>query len=512
MTEKATRITQTTQMPTDAAARAKFVRERLPKEGLFSKQTWRIAPEAFPISRELADELERLGPMLAEFYRACNLLYRHSASGKLPAWIAHYLDLGKPPELIAAARSGRFKADLPRVIRPDVLLTDGGSAVSGDTAYNKSSLPKENVVGRVTSRGESGKEGAGFVITELDSVPGGIGLTGWLYMTYGELEKWPATAGKSDGVMDGMLDGFWSIFGAERVRIVISEESSTYRPEMLWLAEQLRSRGRDIEVVDLRDTGNVGRVTSHGESHAAPRQVTRPTKLTVYRFFELFDIANEPSAQKILDAALRGEMAVTPSFKPWLEEKMQFAFLWHSQLRNFWRQELGEKTLAALQKIFPYTWIVDPTPLPPHAVIPELGIHDWREMAKFSQRERELVLKVSGFSSQAWGSRGVWAGHDLSAAEWGAAIEEALKHFEQRPCILQPFHRSKVQPASYFDFESGELKTMQGRARLCPYYFVSGSHDKSSVKLGGILATICPSDKKLLHGMSDAIMTPCKIS
>ena len=104
--------------------------------------------------------------------------------------------------------------------------------MSGDTAYNKSSLPKENVVGRVTSRGESGKEGAGFVITELDSVPGGIGLTGWLYRTYGELEKWPATAGKSDGVMDGMLDGFWSIFGAERVRIVISEESSTYRPEM----------------------------------------------------------------------------------------------------------------------------------------------------------------------------------------------------------------------------------------------------------------------------------------
>ncbi len=479
MTEEATRIMRTIQIPTDAAARAKFVRERLPKEGLFSNQTWRIAPESFPISRALADELERLGPMLAEFYRACNLLYRHSASGKLPGWVAHYLDLGKPPELIAAARSGRFKADLPRVIRPDVLLTDGA-----------------------------------FVISELDSIPGGIGLTGWLYETYGELEGW------KDGRADGMLDGFWSIFGAERVRIVISEESSTYRPEMLWLAEQLRSRGRDIEVVDLRDTGNVGRVIlrqaqdwlSHGESHAAPRQVTRRTKLMVYRFFEMFDIANEPNAQKILDAAACGELEVTPPFKPWLEEKMLFAFLWHSQLRDFWRQELGEKTLATLQKIFPYTWIVDPTSLPPHAVIPELDIHDWREMAKFSQRERELVLKVSGFSPQAWGSRGVRVGHDLSAAEWGAAIEEALKNFEQRPCILQPFHRSKAQPASYFDFESGELKTMQGRARLCPYYFVSGSHDKSSVKLGGILATICPSDKKLLHGMSDAIMTPCKIS
>jgi hypothetical protein len=43
--------------------------------------------------------------------------------------------------------------------------------------------------------------------------------------------------------------------------------------------------------------------------------------------------------------------------------------------------------------------------------------------------------------------------------------------------------------------------------RLCPYYFVIGD----SVKLGGILATVCPADKKLLHGMSDAVMAPCRL-
>ena len=31
------------------------------------------------------------------------------------------------------------------------------------------------------------------------------------------------------------------------------------------------------------------------------------------------------------------------------------------------------------------------------------------------------------------------------------------------------------------------------------------------VKATGILATICPADKKILHGMKDAIMAPCAV-
>ena len=47
---------------------------------------------------------------------------------------------------------------------------------------------------------------------------------------------------------------------------------------------------------------------------------------------------------------------------------------------------------------------------------------------------------------------------------------------------------------------------MTGRARLCPYYFV---HGEQEVKLGGVLATICPANKKIIHGMKDAILAPC---
>jgi hypothetical protein len=41
------------------------------------------------------------------------------------------------------------------------------------------------------------------------------------------------------------------------------------------------------------------------------------------------------------------------------------------------------------------------------------------------------------------------------------------------------------------------------RVRLTPYYFIVGD----DVKLGAILATVAPADKRLIHGMSDAVMT-----
>jgi hypothetical protein len=431
-----------------ASQRAQYVRDQLPAGGLFAGLTWRISPQAFPLSSNLITRLEALGPHLLAFYRACNVMYRHSVEGKLPSWIADYLDAGKPKELIEFSRLGRFKAHVPRVIRPDVILTNDH-----------------------------------FFVAELDSVPGGIGLTGWLGKTYAELGD--AIVGDAHG----MMEGFDAILRAESKTdeplavVVVSDEAATYRPEMEWLGQQVGFR------------------------------VMRPEELTsldktavVYRFFELFDLPNLPNARALMDAAARGEVHVTPPFKPQLEEKMLFAFLWLEQLHAFWREQLGDKTLAALREVLPYTWILDPTPLPPHAVIPELGIHDWRDMAKFSQKQRELVLKISGFSDRAWGSRGVYVGHDLPAGEWAEAIELALKDFTAHPFILQRFEKSRLFEAEYFDFEGHEARSFPARVRLCLFYFVVGD----DAKLGGILATICPANKKIIHGMPDAVMAPCR--
>ncbi|HTH49250.1 MAG TPA: hypothetical protein VMB21_17170 [Candidatus Limnocylindria bacterium] len=441
-----------------APDRAQAIRAALPAGGLFAGQDWRTSPAPFPLGEALAKDLDSLGRVLLQFYRAANLLYRRSYEGKSPAWIAELLDQGKPGELIALQRHPSFKNDVPRVIRPDVLLTEDG-----------------------------------FVIAELDSVPGGIGLTQWLNQTYeavqGNLPD-PQTTGVLGG-SSGMREGFASIFGdAARVHLVISDESASYRPEMEWLTQQPggeRYAVRDSKFTDF-----------------APGDA-------IYRFFELFDLANVPNSKRIFELAMEKQVRVTPAPKPLFEEKLLFALLWNRNLRPFWRQELGEAFLARLLRVIPQTWVLDPAPLPPHAAYPGLDLTDWTQLKALSQRDRELILKVSGYNEEAWGARGVYLGSDLSTADWSVAVDKALSEFPRSPHVLQRFHRPRVVDSSYFDFATNQLVPMPGRVRLCPYYFVSGEGDAARPKLGGALATIVPADKKIVHGMRDAILAPCSV-
>jgi hypothetical protein len=74
--------------------------------------------------------------------------------------------------------------------------------------------------------------------------------------------------------------------------------------------------------------------------------------------------------------------------------------------------------------------------------------------------------------------------------------------------VLQRYHKPKSVEMEWFDFASGELKKEEGRVRLCPYYFVEGQGDAARAKLCGVLATIAPADKKIIHGMRDAVLAP----
>src|SRR5437879_13707838 len=90
----------------------------------------------------------------------------------------------------------------------------------------------------------------------------------------------------------------------------------------------------------------------------------------------------------------------------------------------------------------PKTWILDPRPVPPHAVIPGLtvdghSVSDWKVLASLGQKGRRFVIKPSGFSELAWGSRGVSVGDDMPQREWAGALEAALASFQRVPGILQ---------------------------------------------------------------------------
>ena len=98
-------------------------------------------------------------------------------------------------------------------------------------------------------------------------------------------------------------------------------------------------------------------------------------------------------------------------------------------------------------------------------------------------------------------------GHDLPQKEWAAAIDTGLASFPKVPYILQEFRKGRRVAAHYHDPVTDEIVPMQGRVRLSPYYFVAGE----TVELAGVLATVCPLDKKLIHGMTDAVMAPCAV-
>ncbi len=455
------------------ADRIDIIRDAFPKEGLFAEKDWLLSPDPFPIEKKFLAELEQLGHRLFVFQRACNQLYQLSIKGKQPEWVARYLDAGKPKELIEFSRRREIRDDLPHVIRPDLILTE-----------------------------------TGYIIAEIDSVPGGIGLTGWLNQTYSQFDS------EVIGGADGMLDGFKNVLpnGGD---IVISQEAATYRPEMEWIAAQLN------QTSNLKHQTSSWRVVAAENYELSAKSSPSPQSSPpgrggreapgegfrdVYRFFELFDLPNIPRIDNLIRANAEGRVKITPPIKPYLEEKMWFALFWMQPLREFWRRELGEKYFIKLQEVIPYSWLLDPTPLPQHAVIPRLEIHDWREVAKLSQKDRDLLLKVSGFSPLGWGSRGVSLGSDLAHTEWEKRIDNALATFKSSPTIMQRFHKGSLIEHQYWDSDSGELKIMKGRVRLCPYYFV----ESNRVKVRGALATIVPADKKFVHGMRDAILVPSR--
>src|SRR5437867_2504929 len=323
-------------MVADAEDRLKAIRAAFPKEGLFAEKEWLVSPDAFPIDRKFLADLEQLGHRLFVFQRACNQLYQLSVKGKQPEWVARYLDAGKPKELIEFSRQKEIRDDLPRVIRPDLILRENG-----------------------------------YIIAEIDSVPGGIGLTGWLNQTYSSFDN------DIIGDATGMLDGFRAVVpnGAD---IVISQESATYRPEMEWMATRLNQRA----VAGSDDSGSVGaprsaRVNAPGYSWriVAAENYEPQDGRAVYRFFELFDLPNIPEIDNTLRANAEGRITITPPIKPYLEEKLWFALFWLQPLREYWRRELGEKYFLKLQHVIPYSWLLDPAPLPQHAVIPRLEIH-----------------------------------------------------------------------------------------------------------------------------------------
>lgn len=439
----------------------------VPGAGSNGFRTHLIAPEPFPLTSEQFDTLHKLGPALASFYAAVNDLYLKRRFD----WVNDYLDRGKPDDLLRHAAMHYNKRALPRVIRPDILITNDG-----------------------------------LVITELDSVPGGMGHLDCLSAAY-------ESAGfELIGSHRGMRDGFAAILrnaaqSADPVcGIIVSDESEDYRPEMKYLAGELSRAG--IRALELHPRD----VEFTEDGLFADVDGAKLRLDVVYRFFELFDLLNIPKSELISYAARKKLVAITPPYKPHLEEKLLMALLHSDSLTGFWREAVGEENFELLRRLVAPTYVFDNRLAPPHAEISGFcwrggPIRDWRAIRDATQKERRLVIKPSGFSPLAWGSRGVVVGQDVSQDDWSAAVDRALGDFDRSPWVLQPFREPSISRVKYFDGACGAMSEMESRVRLCPYYFSI----EGGIKLGGVMATACPKDKKLIHGMVDAIIAPCRV-
>jgi hypothetical protein len=471
---------QTLAPPVD---RAKYIADHLsphlfrsvagPDVADVAKIAWRIAPEPFPLSPSTVASFATLGSDLLKFYRAANKLYFQSVKGQAPEFIRDYLEVGKPDNIVRLQRQNRFKQDVPCVIRPDIILTENGQIAS-----------------------------------ELDSVPGGMGFVGAMGQTYCELGY--DQVGEYDGIPVNFAAMASSLAGKDKpvIAIVISRESDDYRGEMEWLAGAIREKGLGNAVAVSPED-----IVFTEEALVVDTPSGRHTVDVIYRFFEMFDLLNVPKQELMLYAARHRRVTLTPPPKSFLEEKSWFALFHNPMLAPLWKAEIGRDVFERLLAIIPETWVLDPRPLPPQAVIYGLTvdgspIRAWRDLYGLSKSERQFVVKPSGFSELAWGSRGVHVANDLTRDEWMAVLDGGLATFEKTPQILQRFHKGRRVQTPYLDDATGTIKNMEGRVRLCPYYFVSGDE----AKLGGVLATVVPADKRLIHGMSDAVMAPCMVS
>jgi hypothetical protein len=456
------------------------IRRAFARQPLFEDKTWRLSPEPWPLDAGQLATIDAIGQACLEFHRAVELLYRRAREGKnimrnrtqTAPWVADYLDRGKPARLLAHANHPALQRSHPIVIRPDLLLTDDGIA-----------------------------------LTEIDSVPGGIGLTAFLNHLY-------AKSGRLVGADDLMIDAFYRALAALRpdkplplICLVVSDEASTYRPEMDWLAVQLRARGCRVHCLHPGDIFPLGEAIC-ADIDGNPEEID-----IIYRFWELFDLPNINVAEAVMTAVENGNpLVVTPPMRPFQEEKLCLALFHHHLLNTFWSENLSKASFRLLHRIVPRGWIVDPVDLPPNAVLdaPLVGgrpIHRWEELGEASQKERSLILKLSGFHENAWGARSVLLGSDASREEWRDGIREALEGAGSNLHILQEYRKpARLSHPVYA--ADGTAQPLEGRVRLCPYYFVE--HDQ--VTTGGVLATFCPADKKIIHGMRDAALLPCRLN
>ncbi len=215
---------------------------------------------------------------------------------------------------------------------------------------------------------------------------------------------------------DGLAAMLSSLTGVEHPvsAIVVSRESQSYRAELDWVARAMTERGNATfacapeEIVFTEDAllrPAAGRPRREGR-RALPQ-------------FELFDLLNVPKRELMLYAARHNRVKLTPPVKAHLEEKSVVRTAAQSGAgANAWRKNSATRRSSACARSFRNVGTRSaPAAAASGRSRPEPRASrctDWMQLSTLGKSERDYVVKPSGFSELAWGSRGVNIANDLT--------------------------------------------------------------------------------------------------
>jgi hypothetical protein len=337
---------------------------------------WQLPATPLALNPEQATFIKALGAHLWQFSLAIEQLYQEASQQNSPyGWVARLLEQGKPPELLKHMQAPYTQDQRPLVIRPDLLLTE-----------------------------------TGWTLCEIDAVPGGMGFTAALAQAYracgfalleedaelgfvGSFARWLAQL---------PLPVKGEPIESHSVAIVVADEAESYRLELQWLADALKSQSQ-LEVSVLHPSQLVlGEQTGQTDALGFYNEAGVWQRISlVYRFFELFDLPNVQHLAVIEAALQAGTITLTPPLQPIFEEKLCLALLHQPKLNFFWQKALPADTLATLLQIVPPSWVLEPELLVESDLKAQgQPIERFADLAKASQKERQLVIKPSGLGQQ----------------------------------------------------------------------------------------------------------------
>jgi len=143
------------------------------------------------------------------------------------------------------------------------------------------------------------------------------------------------------------------------------------------------------------------------------------TALAISHHVDLNPSSKAPSAPIPLSA--EDEPAIWP------------ALLRMKPLQSFWELEMRTNHFQTMKDVLPDAWVLDPTPIPPGAVIPRLEISDWGDIETIRYSGRDYKL------SEAWQKEESKTSltSKVLLEDWRVALNKALEIFPSRVQIFK---------------------------------------------------------------------------